>query len=171
MGDGHEDLARALDMARALYDAAEEVARLAYGGAAVNYYSIDGSGRSADKAVAVREWIGTTRDHFEDVLYRNEVESVQATERGLRNEADAWAGFWAAETNARNDRAYDIEYESYRQRSAEHQADVNAYEAAMASPEPLPFALPSPGSEPTAPTRPPAAITPLPPYYSERFAG
>ena len=94
----------ALDLARELHRASGDVGTLAHGGAAAAY--LFGGGRSADRQVAVQEWIGPHRDTF-DLLFANEMDSARTTETRLVDEAEAWAAFWALAVNARNQRLHD----------------------------------------------------------------
>ncbi len=101
----------ALQLARELDHAAEAVGRLATGGSGgppgrYGGGAAGGGCRAAAKAIAVQHWAGPHRDAFE-LLFVEEMTAMRSTEERLRNEAEGWAGFWAAATSARNDRLHE----------------------------------------------------------------
>ena len=148
MGDSPAELQKALDAARALHGGAQRLHNAAFGAA----YSYSSETRAADKGIAVREWIGTTRDTFESDLYKNEVESVNESIREMRNEASAWADFWAEATEERE----------YNEAMEQHSVMVSRHEesVAKAMEENIDYL----GFPPPVPTRQ-RYSAPLPPDY------
>ncbi len=101
----------ALDLARRLHRAADAIGRLADGGAGGPPGLYGGGapgsgGRIAARAIAVEHWVGPHRNAFEP-MFAEEMASVRTAEQRLRSEAEAWAAFWAAAGNARQDRLHD----------------------------------------------------------------
>lgn len=139
----------ALELARVLLAASEDVSRLAFGEASAMSL---GAGRAGDRVVAARQWVGPHRDTF-DQLMENEFDSARATRSALAAEADAWSRFWATAMNARNDRLHDEAVTSFNRSMdiyAERAADYRA--AIETDPEAAVF-LQAPTS-PEAPIRP-----------------
>ncbi len=146
-------LESALDLARLLREASEEIRTLATGGALVGGAGGGGGGgRAGDAAMAMRQWIGPHRDTFERLHDDEQASAVTARAR-LDDEADAWAAFWAQATNARLQRQYDEAMADHR-RAAEHfHRQSQAHDDAIALD-------PSTGAYLPAPVRP---IPPDPP--------
>lgn len=138
----------ALDLARRLSEASTTVADLT-GGA---------SGRMADKAIAVREWVGPHRDTFE-LLFENEMSSAGLAESRLEDEADDWARFWAMAMNARNDRLYDEATNAYNIGMSAYRDRLQSYHDAIEEQPDLITMLSAP-SPPVAPTRAPLVVAP-----------
>ncbi len=126
MGDTDADLQMALEASRALWNAADRLSRLAFGAGNSGWdYSYSTSGnRSGDKAVAVKDWIGPTRDTFEDQLYHNEAQSAEDSITAMEDEARAWASFWKEAIEARERREHATAMESYRDAQDEYQEAV-----------------------------------------------
>jgi hypothetical protein len=119
-------LEMALDLARHLRQAAEDISNLTDGGSVAYSYAV--GGRSGDKAVAVKDWVGPHHDTFEQ-LFDNELGSAGETRTKLGEEADAWAQFWATATNARNARLYDAALDTYNVRMTAYNDQVDQYQA------------------------------------------
>lgn len=132
MGDSDADLQMALQAARELWDAADRLSRLAFGQGSMGWdysYSTPGN-RAGDKAVAVKDWIGPTRDTFEDQLYHNEAQSAEDSITAMQDEARAWAAFWKEAIEARERREHSSAMVSHREAVEDHQeAILEAQEA------------------------------------------
>ena len=121
----------ALQLARVLLKASEDVSTLGFGEASANSL---GMGRSGDRFVATREWIGPHRETF-DQLMENELDSARITVRRLESEADAWSFFWSRATNARIDRLHDEGMARHDRHMDVYAEQVLAYQEAMAEDE------------------------------------
>lgn len=144
----------ALDLARELRQAADDVDTLANGGTGPG----GTGGRAGDKAIAVREWIGPHRSTFE-ALFDNETDSARTTVRRLQSEARAWAWFWALATNARNDRIHDEAMGRYEADMRVYRVLAEDYRTAIQT-DPATAAVLYPPQPPTAPQRPPPVASP-----------
>ena len=154
-----ETLQLALDLARELRAASDEIARLTTGANTIG--AGGGGGREADVAVALRHWIGPHRDRFEQ-LVANEMESSRAAQRGLDEEADDWAAFWAQATNARRQRLYEGALADHRLALHAYDLEVDRFnEVAAVDPGAIVYLSlpprPTPPSPPTMVTVPTAA--------------
>ncbi|MEM7324753.1 MAG: hypothetical protein AAF531_16820 [Actinomycetota bacterium] len=145
----------ALELARVLLAASEDVSTLGFGEA--NAMSL-GTGRAGDRLVATREWIGPHRDTFEQLM-ENELDSARTTKLRLATEADAWSRFWARATNARNDRLHDEAMTVFGQSMDTYQERATAYGDKIEQDPEAAIFLTAP-SPPTAPTRPPYVAAP-----------
>ncbi len=143
----------ALDLARLLREASEEIRVLSLG-------TSGSGGRAGDAALAMRHWIGPHRDTFERLHADEQASAVTARNR-LDDEADAWARFWADATDARQQRLHDEAMADHRLAEANYRREFDAWsEAISADPastihlatpiRPQPPAAPSPVVVPTA---------------------
>ncbi len=141
----------ALELARVLRDAAEEIRILTVGTAPA---AGAGGGRVGDAAMATREWIGPHRETFER-LHANELASAQTTRTRLEDEADDWARFWAQATDARQQRQYE-------EALFDHQRAMDHYHRAYDDWNEAISNDPSTALHLLAPTRPTAPSPPAP---------
>ncbi|MEM7272898.1 MAG: hypothetical protein AAF547_07455 [Actinomycetota bacterium] len=146
----------ALDLARELHGAAEEVRLLVSGETAAIFMGV--SGRAGDRVVAIRDWIGPHRDTF-DRLMENEFDSARVTTERLIEEAEAWARFWAMAINARNDRLHDEAMTTFDRNQTAYEDRLADYQETIAI-DPAAAAHVYPPTAPRAPTRPPPVSVP-----------
>lgn len=149
----HPDtLELALDLARELRAASDQIGRLTVGTNTIG--AGGGGGREAAVAVARRHWIGPHRDTF-DRLIGNEMESARAAQRCLDDEADEWAVFWADATNAREQRLHEEAMADHRLAASNYHRELDRYNAATsADPATIGYlAAPRRPTPPSPPTR------------------
>jgi hypothetical protein len=145
----------ALELARVLLAASEDVSTLGFGEASAMSMS---AGRSGDQMMATREWIGPHRDTF-DQLMENELDSARTTRLRLESEADAWSQFWARATNARNDRLHDEAMTAFRSSMERYDDQMESYNDAIESDD-TSAGYYRPPIPPTSPTRAPYVSAP-----------
>ena len=148
-------LEHALDLARVLRAASEEIRLLTLGGGLVGPGG--GGGRAGDAAQAMTHWIGPHRDTFERLHDDEQAAAVSARLR-LDAEANAWAAFWAEATNARLERQHAEAMADHRRAVEHHHRERQAYEEALTVDPSTAIHLAPPAS-PTPPTPPnPVAV-------------
>lgn len=145
------ELELALDLARVLHEASEEVRVLSLGAGG-------SGGRAGDAAMAVRHWIGPHRDTFEQLHADEQASAVTARNR-LVEEADAWARFWADATEARQDRLHDEAMSDHRRATTDYQREFDAWNEAIANDPSSSIYLTAP-VRPRPPTPPPSVVVP-----------
>lgn len=145
----------ALDLARVLRGASEDVSTLAFGESSAVGLSM---GRAGDRIVATRGWVGPHRDTF-DRLMDNELDSARTTTLRLAAEADAWARFWARATNARNNRLHDEAMAAFNSDVDSYETASLAYQDAIGTDPEAAVYLRAPIA-PVAPSRPPYVTAP-----------
>lgn len=145
----------ALELARVLLAASEDVSTLGFGEASAMSMS---TGRSGDRLMATREWVGPHRDTF-DQLMENELDSARTTRLRLASEADAWSQFWARATNARNNRLHDEAMATFNAGMDRYTEAATAYGEAIETDPEAAIYLSAP-SPPVSPTRPPYVTAP-----------
>lgn len=151
----------ALELARVLLAASEDVSNLAFGEASAMSMS---AGRAGDRSVATREWVGPHRDTF-DQLIENELDSARTTRIRLADEADAWSRFWAMATNARNSRLHDQAMTNFSTGMDTYETNALAYQEAIEEDPEAAIYI----SAPSPPVRPTRAAYVSPPTASNNY--
>ena len=146
----------ALELARVLRAAAEEIRLLTVGSARAA--AGVGGGRVGDAAAATRSWVGPHRDTF-DQLHANELDSAQTTRNRLEDEADEWARFWAEATNARQQRQYEEALFDHQRAMANYHREHDAWSEAIATDPSAAIYLSAP-TQPTGPSAPRSVTVP-----------